>query len=135
MRDLFAPVAVPDPPAPKLAPPSSFQDRWKQLADVVRERWGQAKAYKLEMHLSYLHSLIAASGKASNAAWSAALDDLRAAPECPGNIPAWMAAAVDRAVADEAHAPDSFTAREGDITDRRNRAFRRIAGRARPGGT
>ena len=85
------------------------------------------------MHHSYLHKLIEASGKASNAAWAAALDELRAAPECPGNIPAWMASAIGRSQHDEAHAPKTFSAHEGDVTHRKTRAYERIAGRVRPG--
>lgn len=133
MRDIFAAVARPAPVEKVPEKPTDFRSRWAELADVVRERWGQAKAYQLEMHLSFLHKLIEASGNASNAAWSAALEDLRAAPECPGNIPAWMAAAIERAKRDEAHAPTTSVAHEGDVTNRKTRAYKRIAGHARPG--
>lgn len=127
-RDLFA--AVPRPPAPPPAPaerPSSFQERWAELGTAVAERWGQPKLYWLEMKLSWMHKLIEASGKASNAAWATALDDLREARECPHNISTWMAAALDRATDAEKSKPAEHRADDGDVAGRRDRAFNRIA--------
>ena len=133
VRDLFGAVDRPPVVERDLKPENatSFQERWSELAALVTERWGQTKLYWLEMKLSMAHALIAASRDASNAAWSAALDDLRAAPQCPHNICAWMANAVRRAVETEKHKPTEHRADDGEVAGRRDRAFRRIAhGRA-----
>lgn len=130
-RDLFAAVARPPEVAPVIVAPTDFRTRWAQLAALVTERWGQAKLYWLEMKLSMAHELIAASGLASNAAWSAALDDLAAVEQCPHNICAWMANATRRAIEAEKHKPAEHRADDGDVAQRRDRAYKRIAhGRA-----
>lgn len=133
VRDLFAAVARPPVVERDLKPENatSFQERWAELGAVVTERWGQPKLYWLEMKLSMAHELIAASRDASNTAWAMALDDLRAAPQCPHNICAWMASAIHRAVETEKHKPAEHRADDGEVAQRRDRAFRRIAhGRA-----
>ena len=134
MRDLFAPADRPVIVEKAPEKPTDFRTRWAELTEVVRELWGQSQAYKLEMNLSYLHKLIEASGKASNVVWAAALDELREAKECPGNIPAWMGSAIDRAAQADAHRPKTHVAHEGaaDI-DRKHRAYQRVAGRSRQG--
>lgn len=128
VRDLFAAVARPAaPPPPPVQTPTSFQARWAELGQVVTDKWGQAKLYWLEMKTAWMHKLIEASGKASNAAWSAALDDLRGATDCPHNISTWMAAAIERAIDAETHKPAEHLSHDGESIDRRRRAYQRIA--------
>ena len=130
-RDLFAAVARPPVVHRDIKPENAtdFRTRWAQLAALVTERWGQAKLYWLEMKLSEQHTLMAASKEASNDAWSAALDDLRAVETCPHNICAWMASATRRAIEAEKHKPAEHRADDGDVAGRRDRAFKRIAHR------
>ena len=131
VRDLFAAVARPPVVEPVLVVPTDFRTRWDELKAVVLEKWGQPKLYWLEMKLAEQHTLMAASKDASNAAWSAALDDLAATETCPHNLCAWMASAVRRAIEAEKHKPAEHRADDGDVAQRRDRAFRRIAhGRA-----
>jgi hypothetical protein len=128
VRDLFAAVARPAaPPPPPAQTPTSFQARWAELGEAVAAKWGQPKRYWLEMKTAWIDKLIQASAKASNAAWSAALDDLRGANDCPHNISTWMAAAIERAIDAESHKPAEHLSHDGESIDRRRRAYQRIA--------
>lgn len=126
-RDLFAPVARPVDPAPEPQALSSFKDRWAQLVALTAERWGTEKVYWLEQKIAWLHKFRDASALASNAAFAAALDDLRHTGDCPHNIPTWMAAALERAMDAEKHKPPEHVAHEGDVSGRKARAYQRIA--------
>lgn len=133
VRDLFAAVDRPAPPPPKVETRDGFDVRWSALKSVVAEKWGQEKLYWLEQKLAWLHKFREASLLASNGAYAAALDDLRAVNDCPHNIPSWMASAIERAIAAEKHQPTEHVAHDGHVQGRRHRAYERIARRAGTG--
>lgn len=135
-RDIFTPVdRPPELPPSKPEAPTSFQDRWTELGNLVEHTFGHEKRYWLETKLAAMPKLAAASKQASNDAWAIALDELRGVKICPHDIAAWLAAALDRAILAEQHKPAEHRADDGAVLERRHRAYGRIARQAGQGAT